>query len=56
LKALLVHPKLKREIDPLAVEDYFAYGVPEPHDIQRRIQTRAGLYVDLKGTTGRATG
>lgn len=34
LKALLVHPGLPREIDPLAVEDYFAYGyVPEPRTI-----------------------
>ena len=31
LKALLVHPALPRDIDPLAVEEYFAYGyVPEP--------------------------
>ncbi|GHU08836.1 amidotransferase 1, exosortase A system-associated [Betaproteobacteria bacterium] len=34
LKALLQHPGLKREIDPLAVEDYFAFGyVPEPRTI-----------------------
>lgn len=34
LKALMVHPGLKREIDPRAVEDYFAYGyVPEPKTI-----------------------
>jgi len=34
LKALLVHPGLPRVIDPLAVEDYFAYGyVPEPRTI-----------------------
>jgi asparagine synthase (glutamine-hydrolysing) len=34
LKALVVHPGLPREIDPLAVEDYFAYGyVPEPRTI-----------------------
>jgi asparagine synthase (glutamine-hydrolysing) len=34
LKALLVHPGLRRVIDPLAVEDYFAYGyVPEPRTI-----------------------
>src|SRR5688500_18204755 len=26
LKALLLHPGLPREIDPLAVEEYFAYG------------------------------
>jgi asparagine synthase (glutamine-hydrolysing) len=34
LKALRVHPSLPREIDPRAVEDYFAYGyVPEPKTI-----------------------
>ena len=34
LKALLVHPGLPREMDPLAVEDYFAYGyIPEPRSI-----------------------
>ena len=34
LKALLVHPALPREMDPLAVEDYFAYGyIPEPRSI-----------------------
>jgi asparagine synthase (glutamine-hydrolysing) len=36
LKSLLVHPRLKRDIDPHAVEDYFAYGyVPEPRTIFR---------------------
>ena len=34
LKSLLTLPNLKREIDPLAVEEYFAYGyVPEPRTI-----------------------
>jgi len=34
LKALLAHPGVERTIDPLAVEDYFAYGyVPEPRSI-----------------------
>ena len=34
LKALLVHPGLSRVIDPIAVEDYFAFGyVPEPRTI-----------------------
>ena len=34
LKALLAHPDLLRELDPLAIEDYFAYGyVPEPRTI-----------------------
>jgi asparagine synthase (glutamine-hydrolysing) len=34
LKGLLAHPGLSREMDPSAVEDYFAYGyVPEPKTI-----------------------
>lgn len=34
LKSLMQHPGLPRQIDPLAVEDYFAYGyVPEPRTI-----------------------
>jgi len=34
LKALLQHPGLPRDIEPTAVEDYFAYGyVPEPKTI-----------------------
>ncbi len=34
LKSLLAHGALRREIDPLAVEDYFAFGyVPEPRTI-----------------------
>ncbi|MDQ2695405.1 MAG: amidotransferase 1, exosortase A system-associated [Pseudomonadota bacterium] len=38
LKALLAHPDLARELDPLAVEDYFAFGyVPEPRTILRRV-------------------
>jgi asparagine synthase (glutamine-hydrolysing) len=34
LKALLAHPGLTREMDPQAIEEYFAYGyVPEPKTI-----------------------
>lgn len=34
LKSLMRHPGLPREIDPLAVEDYFAFGyVPDPKSI-----------------------
>jgi asparagine synthase (glutamine-hydrolysing) len=36
LKSLRAHPGLPREIDPRAVEDYFAYGyVPEPKTIYK---------------------
>jgi asparagine synthase (glutamine-hydrolysing) len=34
LKSILAHPQLKREIDPLAIEEYFALGyVAEPRTI-----------------------
>lgn len=37
LKVLTAHPGLKRDIDPYAVEEYFAYGyVPEPRTIYRQ--------------------
>jgi asparagine synthase (glutamine-hydrolysing) len=38
LKSLVAHPSLGREIDPLAVEDYFAYGyIPDPRTIFKRV-------------------
>src|SRR5258707_3791170 len=38
LKALLVCPDLRRDIDPTAIEDYFAYGyVPEGKSIYRSV-------------------
>ncbi|MGA7181637.1 MAG: XrtA/PEP-CTERM system amidotransferase [Thiobacillaceae bacterium] len=38
LKSLMQHPRLPRQIDPLAVEEYFAYGyVPEPRTIFKRV-------------------
>jgi asparagine synthase (glutamine-hydrolysing) len=37
LKVLTAHPALKREMDPCAIEEYFAYGyVPEPRTIYRQ--------------------
>ena len=39
LKALLCHPGLSRTLDPLAIEDYFAYGyVPEPRTILTQVK------------------
>jgi asparagine synthase (glutamine-hydrolysing) len=39
IKALLKHPGLDREIDPLAVEEYFAFGyVAEPRSIYRSVR------------------
>lgn len=36
LKGLLVHPDMGREMDPYAVNEYFAYGyIPEPRSIFR---------------------
>ncbi|ALP54096.1 asparagine synthetase B [Candidatus Tenderia electrophaga] len=42
LKGLLAHPGLQRDIDPRAVEDYFAYGyVPDPKTILRQARKLA---------------
>ena len=38
LKALLAHPRIKRQLDPVAIDNYFAFGyVPEPATIYRDI-------------------
>ena len=38
LKALMVHPGLQRNIDPCAVEDFFAFGyIPDPRTIYRDV-------------------
>jgi len=37
LKALAANPGLRRDLDPFAVEEYFAYGyIPEPRSIYRQ--------------------
>lgn len=39
LKALLVHPDVKRDLDPQAIEDYFGFGyVPDPKTIFRAVR------------------
>ncbi|NGZ87099.1 asparagine synthase (glutamine-hydrolyzing) [Duganella aceris] len=39
IKALLAHDGLRRDLDPLAVEEYFAYGyIPEPRTVFRQIR------------------
>lgn len=39
LKALAAHPRLRREVDPLAVEDYLAWGyVPETRSILKGVE------------------
>ncbi len=38
LKSILAHPDVRRELDPYAVDEYFAYGyVPEPRTIFKDI-------------------
>ena len=46
LKSLLVHPAFRRDIDPCAVEEYFALGyVPDPRTIfARREKAAAGTH------------
>jgi asparagine synthase (glutamine-hydrolysing) len=48
LKSLTVHPEFKRDLDPFAIEEYFALGyVPEPRTIYTgRTQASAGAYAD----------
>jgi len=50
LKALLAHPSLRREIDPLAVEDYLAWGyVPDHRSILKGVEKLpAGHYQLLR--------
>ena len=38
LKSLRIHPGLQREIEPSAIEDYFAFGyVPEPKTVYKKV-------------------
>ncbi|RDC60073.1 Asparagine synthase (glutamine-hydrolyzing) [Alteripontixanthobacter maritimus] len=50
LKGLLAHPLLRREVDPLAVEDYLAWGyVPDHRSILKGVEKlAAGHYQLLK--------
>ncbi len=56
LKSLMAHPGLKREIDALAVEEYFAYGyIPEPRTIFRGAnKLPPGFTLTLKRNGARA--
>ncbi len=56
LKGLLAHPLLRREIDPLAVEDYLAWGyVPDHRSILSGVEKLpAGHYRLLKHDTAPA--
>ena len=56
LKSLMAHPGLGRDIDPLAVEEYFAYGyIPEPRTIFRGAnKLPPGFTLTLKRNGARA--
>ena len=56
LKALVAHPLLRREVDPLAVEDYLAWGyVPDHRSILKGVEKlAAGHYRLLKRGGGAA--
>jgi asparagine synthase (glutamine-hydrolysing) len=50
LKALLAHPGIARQIDPQAVEEYFAFGyVPDPKTIYASVRKlEPGCYLSVK--------
>lgn len=56
LKALLAHPDVKREIDPVSIRKYFGYGfIPAPHTLYRNVSKLPGghyMFYDL--TTSKA--
>ena len=53
LKALMAHPALAREVDPCAVEDYFALGyVPDPKTIYKAARKLPAAHT-LTVTVGR---
>jgi len=56
LKALLQHPEFTRDLDPAAVEEYFAYGyVPEPRTIfANAAKLEPGHTLTLTRDAGRA--
>ena len=56
LKSLLVHPGVKREIDPVSLRKYFGYGfIPAPYTLYRNVSKLPGghcMFYDL--TTAKA--
>ncbi|SFK99498.1 asparagine synthase (glutamine-hydrolysing) [Nitrosomonas aestuarii] len=50
LKAIIAHPALRREMDPCAIEDYFAYGyIPEPKTIFKQASKLSpGYYLKIQ--------
>jgi asparagine synthase (glutamine-hydrolysing) len=57
LKALLLHPGIRRDIDPHAVEDYFAFGyVPDPKTIYRDVRKlEPGAFISVRRGAGAVT-
>jgi asparagine synthase (glutamine-hydrolysing) len=54
LKALLAHPGLERRIDPLAVEDYLAWGyVPDHRSILAGVRKLPAAHVQVLSHGGR---
>lgn len=53
LKAVLKHPSVKREIDPVALSKYFAYEyIPSPFSVFKGIKKlEAGSKISLKGNS-----
>ena len=48
LKGLLAHPLLRREVDPLAIEDYLAWGfVPDERSIMKGVEKLAAGHYRL---------
>lgn len=46
LKALLAHPSLRRDVDPRAIEDYFAYGyVPDDKCLLKSVKKLPAAHV-----------
>lgn len=38
LKALLIHPEVKKEVDPVSLQKYFGYGfIPAPYSLYRNV-------------------
>ncbi len=53
LKALLVHPRVARDIDPQAVEEYFGLGyVPDPRSIFKSVRKLPAAHTLLVSRTG----
>jgi asparagine synthase (glutamine-hydrolysing) len=50
LKAVVEHPDVSRELDPLAVEDYFTFGyIPDPRSIYKTVRKlEAGTCLSLE--------